>query len=167
MIKKSPYTEAEQAQLQKRLSYILKKFRSKMGISSKEMAFHIGYSPSKYSKIESGNIVYDRFINSLELLKIFASLEGMTLSEFVTFLEGKKTSSEESFLSKWEEKAISSLRRLNMNLRREFINSLGSISKKEKDLLESCLGLFIKIQNKKVEETTLNAFITLIDKVRK
>ncbi|MBP6219021.1 MAG: helix-turn-helix transcriptional regulator [Oligoflexales bacterium] len=151
--------------LQKKLSFFLRNHREKNNLSSKEMAYNLGYDPSRYCKIESESLPYDRFINSIGLLKTFANLEGMSLSEFALFLDGESMSYQEQSYRKWEHKILNTFRKIKMNTRRDFLNLLGKMDKREKEILESCLNIFIKIKKGRIDDETISSLLLIIGKI--
>ncbi len=167
MDKKSQSELRDQKFLQRKLSFFLKNHRMKNNLSSKEMAYILGYAPSRYCKMESEEVPYDRFANSVSLLKRFANLEGMSLSEFVHFLDAESMNYQEQSYRRWEAKVLSTFRKIKMNIRRDFLSLVGTMDKREKEILESCLELFISLKKRKTDEETVSAILAIIGKINK
>lgn len=151
--------------IQKKLSFFLRKYREKNNISSKEMAYRLGYTPSRYCKIESETIPYERFINSIQILRTFAELEDMTIHDFISYIDGEFPKKRLETIRTWEGEIVDTFRKLKMNLRRDFIEALPITTRKEKLLLEKALELFLTIK-KKGKEEYLDALITIIENTK-
>ena len=130
---------------QKKLANFLKNHRIGEDVKSKDMADYLGYTPQKYSQMESDRKPYDRFVNTMDYLTLIANLEDLTVTELMAKIEGTP-------IRKIEEKIEINKRPLPSKLIDIFKNM--SPSKLEKTLE------IISILSEK-NETELAAFLAL------
>lgn len=130
------------------------------------MSKNLGYASSRYSRLESENIPYERFISSLEFLKMLAEVKKMSLSEFVLYLEGNDFKSNET-LSKTDKSIINLFENISSRIMRNFLKVASTENKKEKESLESILNLYLKLKNKKLSEKSISALDQIIDELSK
>lgn len=121
------FTNEQKLQFQRKLSYFLKKIRMKRNMQSKEMAEHLGYTPTRYGQLESETTPHPRFIGAINFLaSIFTLEDGMNLTEFTNFLEGDSSrvgrdNVLKRKLLKWEKSLLKAFDPIDRKIREEFV----------------------------------------------
>ncbi len=150
---------------QRRLSNYLKTYRFKNNISSKAMASTLGYAPSRYSRLESENIPFDRFTSSIDFLKMLANINSLSLIEFVSKLEGVQGNQDGT--AKWQSKLIDTFENVSSKTLRTFLDTVNVDTKAEKDDLEDFLNLYIKLKKGSVSKEVTRCLIQLVRELAK
>jgi transcriptional regulator with XRE-family HTH domain len=144
---------------QRRLANYLRGYRLRQDISSKDMAAKLGYASSNYSRLESETIPFDRFISSIEFLKMLADIEGLTFSEFACYLEGAKAEGGRS--QKWKAKLVDIFENIGSKTMRSFLAVANTDSKREKEELEMALDLYNCVKSGNLSSETLNSLLQI------
>lgn len=143
-------SDEQKVRMQQKLAYFLKKYRSRRGLQSKEMAEKLGYTPTRYGQLESDSKPHPRFIGAINFLASIFSLEqGLTLTEFVNYLDGQSKRVEgdgktlKRSLLKWELAVLKGLDPVDRQIRKKFLHTCSESSRsiKGKELLEAKLEL--------------------------
>jgi len=112
----------QRERIQARINHYLVRNRTALGITQSDMAKKLGYSVSAYRSFERSAETENRLVNALETISIFASLEEMSITEFVNFLEKGRSSEENAkpesaHLRRWEIDLLSALKRIDSSIR--------------------------------------------------
>ncbi len=132
-------TEKEEKKHKKTLSHFLEKFHKSSELQNKEVAEKLGLDKSYYNKVRLQQIA--PLTNSIITLKRFASLNDMSLIDFIAEIEEiPKTTKEEP----WVVIMKQVMSDLGPTLRRSLIyDRLGEILKKDKDYTDNLLKCFL------------------------
>lgn len=157
--------EFKMQQYQKQFSNFLKTYRYKHNLMAKDLAKKMGYTPQRYCQLESETIPQTRFASSLEFLSSIASLEGLSITEFVIFLEGEqdrlnKDGTLKRQLYKWEHILLKILDPVSRDLKDALVNEYSNqpLSKLEK-MVKLCLIAL------KTKETVIDKLILLLEEL--
>jgi len=150
---------------QRQLSNFLKTYRAKQGLLAKDVAEDIGYTPARYGQLESESTPQTRFASSLEFLYTISSLDNMSISEFIIFLEGEQDRLNDlgqlkRELYQWEHKALKPLDAINRDLRDDYIEGLSSLISSKTELVLKLCTLATGLDDK-----VLQKFISLFEEL--
>lgn len=140
-------TETQKNQFQRRLSHFFRDHRYRNDLEPKDVAKKLRYdSVARYSTLESENIPYPRFVTSLDFLASIAALEGMCVSDFVSYLEGKQADDQPRLagrnLAKWEQVLLDAFAPIAIGVRREFANFCKeTVNSRDKKKLEMIIEI--------------------------
>ncbi len=149
---------------QRRLSNYLRTFRFRNNISSKGMAVKLDYASSRYSRLESESIPFDRFISSVDFLKTLADIEGLSFSEFATMLEGSQ-GKEKNKSSKWKSKLVDIFENIGSKTMRGFLAVANTDSKQEKEELELAIELYVRLKNGKLSSEAFKSLVRIMQEL--
>lgn len=168
-LQKQVLTTFQRQKYQKRLSHFFKEIKHRNGLQSKNLADSLGYTPPKFSLLESDTKPHGRFINSLDFLAGIASLENMSLFDFVSYLEGKADRFQDEKpgdlnrpLYTWEKNLLEGFDVVSIKTRREFIDLCQNVSIEGKERLE----LLIKVVNS-LKDKDIEGISSLLDTINK
>ena len=153
----SDLTETRKQQIQENLSHLLKDYRFKHKLSSKEMAAKLNYTSARYSKIENEVYQWDRMINSVDLFFMLSEQLGTDPSTLFSSLIGDAPiiSGKKQI---WQDKLLEFFKRIDIHIREQFVNQVAmEHSKEAKDVLESILKLYVAVRSKKVPKSVLDS----------
>lgn len=154
-LKKSSLTDQQKKKFQRRLSHYFRDFRYRNDLLSKDVAKILGYTPEKFYDLESEWKLHGRFLNSLDFLSTLASLENKSVTEFVSYLEGKQDRSESEggpdlnrTLYAWEKLLLEAFDPMSIVIRKEFIDICKESVADGKEKLESLIELANALKDK-------------------
>lgn len=131
--------EKEENKHKRTLSHFLEKFHASSGFQNKDVAEKLGLDKSYYSKVRLQQI--SPITNSIVTLKRFASLNNMSLINFISQIEEIPTSTKDKDWLVVLEKIMTDL---GPHLRRALIhNRLNDILKNDKNYVENLLKCFL------------------------
>jgi transcriptional regulator with XRE-family HTH domain len=164
------FTDHKSKLLQRRLSHYLRNYRIQNKIQSKEMAERFNITASKYSILESEKKPHGRFINSIAFIDSMAKLEGISLPDFIKYLEGETIYNDFSDNNKppeleWEKILISSFMPINMAMKIKFIEICSESLEIGKTKLEILINIFNSLSSLNISE--LNMISEIIDAIKK
>lgn len=171
--KKQSLTELQKKKFQRRLHHYFKDHKYRNNLLSKELAEVLGYQPHKFSELESDWKPHSRFLNSLDFLAGLASLENMSVSEFVRYLEGKQDGSDDQDateakrrLQPWEKVVLEAIDPLSIGVRKEFVEFCKTSITEGKEKLEVLVEILNLLKDKDTTALTnmLEAFSSLKSK---
>src|SRR3989338_8021996 len=111
-------TEEEKEKYSRRLSHYLEDYCFKNEITHYQAAEKLGISANKFSQLKSGG-EQGRFLTSLDYLKSLAALDGMTVPEFLIYLDGKSNQDSKIRYS-WQDKIYKALEPIGISTRKKF-----------------------------------------------
>ena len=117
-------TEKEKTLYQRRLSHYLKDYRYRHELKAADVAETMGYAVPKYSDLESEVRPHGRFINSLDFLAAIASLNEMSIADFLAYLEPRskpQAKEEQKQLYTWEKDLLEFMGAIAIGTRKEFV----------------------------------------------
>ena len=168
-LQKQVLTDFQRRRYQKRLSHYFKEIKHRNGLQSKDLADSLGYTPPKFSLLESDTKPHGRFINSLDFLAGIASLENMSLFDFISYLEGKadrfldeKPGDLNRPLYTWEKKMLEAFDVISIKTRREFVDICQNVPKEGKERLE----LLVKVINA-LKDKNIDGISSLLETINK
>ena len=150
-------SESDKTLIQQNLSHLLKDYRSKNGLSSKEMAAKLDYTSARYSKIENELHQWDRLINSFELFYMLAEkIDAEPCTLFVTLMGKEQNLAGKKQL--WQEKLVEFFKRIDIQTREDFVDKLGQDHSRDgKTVLETVLKLYVALISKKIPVSVLDS----------
>ena len=171
--KKQSLTEPQKKKFQRRLHHYFKDHKYRTNLLSKEVAELLGYQPHKFSELESEWKPHSRFLNSLDFLAGLASLENMSVSEFVRYLEGKQdryddpdATDSKRKLQPWEKTVLEAIDPLSIGVRKDFVDFCKTSTTEGKEKLEVLVEILNVLKDKDKDALTniLEAFSSLKSK---
>ncbi len=120
-------TEDEKEKYGRRLSHYLEDYCYKNEVTHFQAAEKLGISPNKFSQLKSGG-EQGRFITSLDYLKSLAGLDGMSLAEFLIYLDGKGNLDTKLRYS-WQDKIYKALEPISISYRKKFVDACSMATK--------------------------------------
>lgn len=150
-------TDHEKIKFQRRLSSYLRDYEYKNNIMAKDVAKYLDISQNRYSHIKSDNSPYEKFINCIDYLVKFANLEGLSISEFMDYLEGKRDKEEAKQVkfTLWQKTLLDSFEQLTTKSRSPFIELCRDSQREGKKKLEALIELVGLLKNKDFETISL------------
>lgn len=165
--KKKVLTDTQKKKYQRRLSHFFRDIKYRHSLQSKDLAEALEYTPQKFSVLESETKPHGRFTNSLEFLYSIASLDELSLSEFIFFIDGDTSrfkgvnSNLKRQMQEWEKEIVRSFSTLPLKTLRNFIDIVCKDSSTSNNLkLEKLIGLVIEMYE--LEEEALSGLLTFI-----
>ncbi len=149
---------------QRRLANYLKSFRFRNDLSPKDVASKLDYVLSRYYRLESDSIPYDRFINSIGFLTSLAELNNLTFSEFACYLDGVTEKTQDKN-EKWKLKLNNIFENVNSKNLRGFLSVASTETKDDKEELETILNIYILLRKGSVKEETVRALLTMLQDI--
>ena len=150
LVHKNKITITDQKKFQRRLSHYLRDYAGKKGLLLKEVAQKIGYSEAKFAALTRADEPHGRFITSLDFLKALASLEKLSISDFISLLEGGPKITLKDSNDK-DELIVKAFKSLKASKRKKFIEFLAKsnlISSSERELFVEIIDLVILLIEK-------------------
>ena len=132
-----------QEKVQNQLSLFLKRYRRRNSLTAQEAARTLDMEIASYRKLE-GKRLSNRVISSFSYLEKIASLNDMSLSAFVTYLERNgRTESGTNEMKRelwiWEKKLLEKFDFVGIPLRERFLKGLDKLKDKELAEMLACL----------------------------
>lgn len=155
--------EEEKAKYGRRLSHYLEDHTYKNKITHVDAAKKLGISSNKFSQLKSGG-EQGRFITSLDYLKSLANLEGMSLPEFLSYIEGEEA--EEPVSRKhytWEDQIYKALESISIHYRKKFVSVLTSASQDSEERVELLCRLAAAMGQKDMK--ALRSFVDAMERI--
>lgn len=152
---------------QSRLSNLLRNYRLKNRLQSKEMAEYLGYAASRYCALESDKIPYDRFINSIDFIENLAQIEHTSISEFMEYLSGEDLKTRRTPNNN-EMKLIEIFHQISTKSKNSFIESMSSLqSLEDRETLETVLKWSQLVKEGKISASVISNFDKIIESLTK
>ena len=151
--------------LQRKLSYYLRRYRIKHNLSSKENSLRMGYVPARYCALESETKPYPRLISVYEFLVKLASLEDLTVAEFIRYLDGEPHSSIKQNTN-WREPLIEVAEAMTYGEKELLREQLVNLDRNTLNIFHSCMELFIYSKLHNVPQEFLLQLTSLIRRGR-
>ena len=160
--------DKEKQKIQQQLRQFLKEFRNANDLSAEHAAELLGVEIATYRTLE-GHKASNRVISVLEYLAKIGSLNKMSLSAFINFLERSQRTQSGSLQAKrplyeWERDLLEKFDMIGIPLRNRFLKSFESKTSQETIEILMCLNRIVSMPEAKrtvlfnlVKEMTSNA----------
>ncbi len=147
--------DKEKLRFQEKLAHFLRSHRYQTGLQQKDVAQKLGYTPSRYSELESSDVPASRYIRALEFLYTLCSVNNTPLTDFVQFLEGNSSRTDAKgnlvrSLTVNEQKTLNLLDQMPAGTSADFVKLVNILLKKSK--IRPMLNLMVSLQNVDVED---------------
>lgn len=168
-LKRTSLTDHQKKKFQRRLSHYFADFRYRNNLLSKDVAEILGYTPPKFYEMESEKKPHGRFINCLDFLATLAALESKSVSEFVSYLEGKQDRFENEGtelnrgLFSWEKLLLEAFDPISIVMRKEFLEICKESVAEGKEKLESLIELVNTLKDK--DANTIKSLTEVLQKL--
>ena len=158
-------SEPEKKKFQRRLSHYLKDYRYRNDLRAADVAEKMGYAVPKYSELESEVKPHGRYINSLDFLAALASLDDMSVAEFVSYLDPrtKIERKEEKLLYSWEKNIMVAFTSIAIGVSLKFSEVCKTSIKEGKQKLEALIRIVNMLANRDLK--TIEALEKAISKL--
>lgn len=153
--------EEERERFGRRLTHYLEDHTYRNKITHAEAAKKLGISANKFSQLKSGG-EQGRFLTSLDYLKSLASLEGMSLPDFLNYIEGNDKEVSAKKYS-WADKIIKALEPISISIRRKFADACTKASTEKNDRVELMCQLATAMADKDIE--ALRSMVDAIERM--
>ena len=147
--------------LQKKLSYYLRRYRIKHNLSSKENSLRLGYVPARYCDLESETKPYPRLVSVYEFLDKLASLEDISVSEFLRYLDGAPHASVNQ-KKKWKEPLLEIAETMTQGQKELLRKQLLDLDQDTVKLFQACMEIFVYSKLHNVPQELLIQLSSLI-----
>ena len=149
-------------QLQRRLSHYLKSYRAKQQLSPAIAAKQLGYALSRYYKLESESVPYERFISSVRFLHRLAELNHLSFTSFCNYLEHGLVPDSVQSVSTWKTKIVATFDQINTRVLRRFIQHASVQSKEDKEDLETVLSFYVSLQQGNIDRSVAKNILNIV-----
>ncbi|MFK7825084.1 MAG: hypothetical protein AB8G05_13090 [Oligoflexales bacterium] len=137
----------------------------KHDLSSKENSLRLGYVPARYCDLESETKPYPRLISVYEFLEKLASLEDLSIPEFLRYLDGAPHSSMSQKM-KWKEPLLETAETMPQGQKELLRKQLLNLDKNTIQLFHACMEIFIYSKLNNVPQELLIQLSSLIRRSR-
>ena len=117
--------EEEKDKYSRRLSHFLEDYCYRNKVTHNQAAEKLGISSNKFSQLKSGG-EQGRYLSSLDYLKSLANLEGMTLTEFIAYLDGDTQQARPNY--SWQDMIYKALEVVSIVTRRKFAEACARVA---------------------------------------
>lgn len=159
--RKTFLTEDQKEKYGRRLSHYLEDYCHRFKVTHAKAAEQLGLSTNKFTQLKSGG-EQGRFLSSLDYLQSIASLTGMPVEEFVTYLRGTSAPKPTGKRYNWQDKIYKGLEHASISIRRRFADICLQLGTQDSDKLEQLLRIVNALSEKDAE-----ALESLADAVEK
>ena len=137
-------------EVQKRLHHYLVRYRTSADKTQNQVASDLGYSLSAYRAFERQFSEDNRIISALKILKQFADLENLEVSEFATYLlsGSKQAQNQNKSLRRWENELLDALRHTDQSIRRAWSETIMKFPRKDLNMLLETQTQIARIKEK-------------------
>ena len=137
-------------EVQKRLHHYLVRYRTSADKTQNQVASDLGYSLSAYRAFERQFSEDNRIISALKILKQFADLENLEVSEFATYLlsGSKQAQNQNKSLRRWESELLDALRHTDQSIRRAWSETIMKFPRKDLNMLLETQTQIARIKEK-------------------
>ena len=139
-------------EVQKRLHHYLVRYRTSANKTQSQVASDLGYSLSAYRAFERQFSEDNRLLSALTILKQFADLENLEVSEFANYLlsGSKQVQNENKSLRRWETELLDALRHTDQSIRRGWSETIMKFPRKDLNMLLEAQTQMARIKEKLV-----------------
>jgi hypothetical protein len=154
-------TADEKEKYGRRLSHYLEDYCHKNKITHNQAAEKLGIASTKFSQLKSGS-EQGRFLTSLDYIKSLAGLDGMTIPEFLIYLDGKSNQDPKMRYS-WQDKIYKALEPISISHRKKFADACTMATKDSTERVELMCRLATAVAGKNLK--ALEALVEAMEKI--
>lgn len=142
--------EEEKERLGRRLSHYLEDYLYRNKVTHANAAKRLQISPNKFTQLKSGG-EQGRFLTSMDYLKSLANLQGISVAEFVTYLEGKNEKADPKTKYTWLDKIYKALEQISISHRRKYADAISNASLNDNDRVELMCRLATAVEGMEIK----------------
>ena len=142
-------TAEEREKYGRRLSHYLEDYCYKNKLTHNQVAEKLGIASTKFSQLKSGS-EQGRYLSSLDYLKSLAGLDGMTIPEFLIYLDGK-SSQDPKLKYSWQDKVYKALEPIAISHRKKFADACIQATKEGTQRVELMCRLATAVAGKNLK----------------
>lgn len=142
--------EEEKERYGRRLTHFLEDYTFRHKLTHAAAAKKLGISTNKFSQLKSGG-EQGRFLTSLDYLKSIANLDGLSLPDFIDYIEGLENKESPAKKYSWADKIYRALESMSLLHRGKFVDAMQKAASRDNERLELICRLSTAVADKDIK----------------